>query len=216
VRPHAGGPHAESGPSPYPGRSTAAPSEDPHPTKEGPDPIRPEACDLPRKATSAFASALSHPRFRIRAFASALSQPARDLSPTLSHCSGVLPVNQIIFRFTSKPDFWSEWCDGGDGAVGTEKVLTGTGAPGWAWRPRRCGGAAQAPRKPPNPPREGPERSPDASEGPFGTTDSPRYGPHACAPPTTTLAFGSRPSGLRGAEHGPGSPLSCDVSNFIW
>jgi hypothetical protein len=202
VRPHAGGPHAESGPSPYPGRSTAAPSEDPRPTKEGPDPIRPEACDLPRKATSAFASALS--------------QPARDLSPTLSHCSGVLPVNQIIFRFTGKPDFWSEWCDGGDGAVGTEKVLTGTGAPGWAWRPRRCGGAAQAPRKPPNPPREGPERSPDASEGPFGTTDSPRYGPHACAPPTTTLAFGSRPSGLRGAEHGPGSPLSCDVSNFIW
>jgi hypothetical protein len=75
----------------------------------------------------------------------------------------VLPVNQIIFRFTGKPDYWSEWSDGGGGADGTEESLTGTVVTGWAWRPRRRAGAARTPRKPPNPSREASGRRPGVS-----------------------------------------------------
>jgi hypothetical protein len=101
---------------------------------------------------------------------SVLAHPTGDPSPTRSHRLGVLPVNQIALRSTGKPDTWSDRRDGGGGAFGTGKALTGAGAFGWACRPRKRSGAARAYREPPNSPREGPGRARDAPERPTGTS----------------------------------------------
>ena len=84
---------------------------------------------------------------------SALSQPARDPSPTLSHRSGVLPVNRIAVRSTGKPDAESGRRDGGCRDFGTGKAPSGAGAFGWACRTRTRGGAARTPHTRPNSPR---------------------------------------------------------------
>jgi hypothetical protein len=89
----------------------------------------------------------------------ASSEPARDLSPTLGHRLGVLPVNQIISCSTGKPDTWCERRDGGGWVFGTGRALTGAGAFGWACGPRTRGGAARTPGEPPNSPRDGPGRA---------------------------------------------------------
>jgi hypothetical protein len=128
------------------------------------------------------------------------------LLPTRKHRFVVLPVNRIT----------KAGCAMGRRTYVVGKALTGTCVFGLASRARTRGGGAQTPRKPSKSPGEGPGRPPDASEWPFDTTGSPRHGARGCAPPSTTLAFGSRSMGEGGAKLGPGSSLIRGTRHLIW